>query len=112
MRLALIGLVLGALAGGDYHLNQVTARCVLRPHEVEFQTLHTALNVFKVQHGRFPTNEEGLAALVSEPPGSGLQGYQPLLKELSNDLWGNPYQYRFPPQHHTGFPDIYSAGRY
>jgi general secretion pathway protein G len=36
--------------------------------EGDFNSISSALKMFKVNAGRYPTEEEGLAALVEKPP--------------------------------------------
>ena len=55
-----------------------------------------ALDLFKLDVGRYPSNEEGLDALVRRP-GSVAQWSGPYLKgELPNDPWGTAYKYTNP----------------
>ncbi len=71
--------------------------------------LKTALNMYKLDTGVFPTTEQGLAALETAP--SGLKNWQgPYLREeLTMDPWGNAYDYRFPGSRGNE-PDIISYG--
>lgn len=77
--------------------------------QMQVEQLGTALDLFRLDVGRYPINEEGLEALVKEPPDvehwSG-----PYLKRNSipEDPWDNPYLYRYPGQH--GAYDFYSLG--
>ena len=66
---------------------------------IEMKSMSTALDLFLLDVGRYPTQQEGLQALVANP--GGLQSWHgPYLKTtvLPNDPWGRPYQYRFPGQ--------------
>jgi general secretion pathway protein G len=76
----------------------------------DIASLEVALDAFEVDNGRFPTTEEGLAALVQQP--SGLQNWQgPYIRRgVPKDPWGNPYIYRFPGQHNRNGFDLYSMG--
>ncbi|MCW5964895.1 MAG: type II secretion system major pseudopilin GspG [Bryobacterales bacterium] len=71
--------------------------------------LKTALNMYKLDTGVFPTTEQGLKALEVAP--QGLKNWQGpyLSEELVMDPWGNPYDYRFPGQRGNE-PDIISYG--
>ncbi|MDZ7814634.1 MAG: type II secretion system major pseudopilin GspG [Planctomycetota bacterium] len=54
----------------------------------------SALQLFKMDVGRFPTSGEGLESLDEKPAGAdGWKegGYA----DVMNDPWGNPYEYRF-----------------
>jgi type II secretion system protein G len=56
-----------------------------------------ALDMFLVDVGRYPTPQEGLAALVQNPGGLA-KWHGPYLKTtgVPLDPWGQPYQYRIP----------------
>ena len=62
---------------------------------VQIADIEKALELFKLDVGRFPTNEEGLDALSTRPPSvaSGWSG--PYLKgSVPTDPWGKPYRYQ------------------
>jgi general secretion pathway protein G len=76
--------------------------------------LNTALEVFEIDTGRFPTDKEGLAALMSKPAANLAGWHGPYIdargaKEL-NDPWGNPYRYRAPGKHSPRGYDLWSNG--
>jgi len=75
----------------------------------QIEHLMTAADLFKLDVGRYPTTEEGIAALVVAPDGIE-QWRGPYLKKGTNlkDPWGKPYQYKSPGQHAD--VDIYSSG--
>ncbi len=65
--------------------------------KLQIQDFEQALEIYSLDVGRFPTNDQGLEALVRKP--SGATGWNgPYLKknELPQDPWGNDYQYRYP----------------
>jgi general secretion pathway protein G len=77
--------------------------------KVQIQSLTTALELYKVDTGRYPTTGEGLKALVEAPPGASSWGGPYLTKkEVPNDPWGKAYVYRSPGEH--GAFDISSLG--
>ncbi len=66
--------------------------------KTQIESLKAALQRFNIEHGRFPTQEEGLQAV------------RPYLdKEIPLDPWQNPYVYRFPGEHGSE-PDVLSYG--
>ena len=69
----------------------------------------TALDLYELDMGSYPTQEEGLAALMTKPS-SAAKWRGPYLKKNAVDPWGNPYQYRFPGTHGTDY-DLYSYGK-
>src|SRR5512145_2943783 len=68
--------------------------------KVQIQSLSTALELYKVDTGRYPTTSEGLRALVAAPPGvTSWNGPYLTKKEVPTDPWGRPYTYRSPGEH-------------
>ncbi len=72
-------------------------------------TIRGQINQFEIDNSRFPTNEEGLAALVDQPPNA-KDWKGPYLETMPLDPWQNPYIYRVPGQHNPRSFDVYSAG--
>jgi len=73
------------------------------------------LEMYRLDNGRYPTTEQGLAALVTAPttppeprryPAGGYLGSRDKL----NDAWSNPFQYESPGQHNARGFDIWSLG--
>jgi len=77
---------------------------------LEVKNLSTALEMFRIDTGRFPTQQEGLEALVKPVPGVERWNGPYLQKPtVPADPWGSPYLYRYPGQHGGEF-DLYSLG--
>ncbi|MBI3514396.1 MAG: type II secretion system major pseudopilin GspG [Proteobacteria bacterium] len=77
---------------------------------LQIDQLGSSLDLFRLDVGRYPTTQEGLAALVARPA-SGAQWRGPYLKgtSLPGDPWGRPYQYRSPGGDGRAY-DLYSLG--
>lgn len=65
--------------------------------KVQVKNLESALELYFLDSGRYPTSEEGLAALSARPAGSPVWN-GPYLKNAGDlkDPWGNLYQYQAP----------------
>jgi general secretion pathway protein G len=77
--------------------------------KVQIQNVDAAMQLFRLDVGRFPSQEEGLEALVAPPPTApGWNG--PYLQKSAAlvDPWGSPYLYRIPGKH--GEADVYTLG--
>ena len=72
--------------------------------------LEAAAERFNIHMDRYPTTEEGLKILVEGPAGEESKWRGPYIKQLRNDPWGNPYQYKAPGTHHATSFDIWSRG--
>jgi len=74
--------------------------------------ISTALKMFELDNGFFPTTDQGLDALVSKPskPPTPDNWNGPYLERLPLDPWGRPYLYKCPGTHGFDY-DLYSLGR-
>ncbi len=71
----------------------------------------TALKLYELDNGRFPTGEDGgLQALFNKPSNAGSWN-GPYLEKKPTDPWGREYQYKSPGTHRTYDYDLYSLGR-
>lgn len=76
---------------------------------VQVENLDTALDLFRLDIGRYPTEEEGLASLLAPPPGlAHWKGPYLKARSVPLDPWGHPYAYRVPG--HQGPYDLFSRG--
>jgi len=72
-----------------------------------------ALAQFKIGCGRYPTTEEGLAALIERPsaiPAASWRGPYLDREKIPADPWGHPFIYKCPGQHNTNGFDVSSLG--
>jgi len=69
----------------------------------------SALDLYELDNGSYPTTEEGLNALFVKPANA-LNWRGPYLKKRPKDPWGNPYVYRCPASHGIDY-DLYSYGK-
>ena len=74
----------------------------------QIELIGQGLDHFRLDVGRYPTTQEGLNVLVTNP---GIEKWEgPYLKKaLPNDPWGKPYRYQCPGSH--GDYDLFSYGR-
>lgn len=77
----------------------------------DIQGISTQLRLYESMNGFYPTTEQGLQALVTQPDSDPkpTRWYQ-LYKEMPKDPWQNTYIYRCPGLKHPESYDLYSAG--
>ena len=77
----------------------------------DVQSIGTQLMQYEAMNGFYPSTEQGLQALVSQPESEPRPSrWYPFFKELPKDPWGNPYIYRCPGIRHPDKYDLFSAG--
>jgi general secretion pathway protein G len=76
---------------------------------IQIEKLSGVLDLYRLEIGRYPTEQEGLLALVEKPPQAD-NWNGPYLKNRESlvDPWGQPYGYHSPGQH--GEFDLYTLG--
>jgi general secretion pathway protein G len=104
--ITIIGLIMGLV--GPRVLSYLSDSKV-KTARIQIQGFSSALDLYYLDSGHYPSASEGLAALVQKPEGAAIWN-GPYLKANSvpNDPWGRAYVYRAPGQH--GAYDIVSLG--
>lgn len=75
----------------------------------DVNNLMQALKLYRLDNQRYPSADQGLAALVRKPTGGTIPpNWRPYLEKLPNDPWGRPYQYLNPGV--QGEIDVFSFG--
>ncbi|KAF7598750.1 MAG: type II secretion system protein GspG [Candidatus Dactylopiibacterium carminicum] len=77
--------------------------------KAQIESLGKALDMFRMDVGRYPTTAEGLGALMKAPGGVSRWNGPYLAKEMPVDPWGKAYVYKFPGSRGRDF-DIISYG--
>lgn len=80
---------------------------------VQIKNIETALKLYKLDNGSYPSTEQGLGALVTKPtvgviPKNYKDGGYLESKKMPGDPWGNDYLYVSPGEH--GDYDLFSYG--
>jgi general secretion pathway protein G len=105
--ITIIGLIMALV--GPRVLNYLSESRVKAAH-IQIQSFSGALDLFYLDAGRYPSDSEGLDALVH--PVGGMSSWNgPYLKggSVPNDPWGNPYVYKVPGEHGAAY-EVRSVG--
>jgi general secretion pathway protein G len=111
LELLVVVAIIGLLAAyvGPRYLGQLgKSEHALAQSQVE--GLVRALTAFRLDVGRFPSSEEGLAALQARPAGAARWNGPYLSKDVPADPWGRAYVYRAPGAQGTDF-DLLTLGK-
>jgi general secretion pathway protein G len=96
LELLVVILIIGLLSGivaprlfGQIGRSEIVAA------RAQIDAFDKALTAFRIDMGRFPTDSEGLRALVEAPASEAARWRGPYLKDgVPFDPWGSSYQYR------------------
>lgn len=110
IELMVVVVILAVLAGF------VVPKLMDRPDEArlvkakqDIASIASALQLYKLDNYNYPTTDQGLEALVTQPSDDPQpKNWKKLLDTLPLDPWGNPYLYLAPGEH--GEFDLYTLG--
>ena len=110
IELLVVLVILGLLGGlvGPRLFSQVDSSKV-EVAKTQIRMLKTSLQTFRLDVGRYPSNEEGLKSLVEKPASNKLWRGPYLEELLPSDPWGNPFFYAPNANNFQGFA-LYSQG--
>jgi len=79
--------------------------------KAEISNIENAMKFYRLDNFAYPTTEQGIDALVSQPQDPNIRNWKPggYLDRMPKDPWGNPYLYLNPGN--NGEIDIYTLGR-
>ena len=101
---ALVAMVLPRLAGRSEQARVQAAQADIKSN------IATALKLYELDNGSYPTTDEGLSALLSRS-GNAKNWNGPYLEKKPIDPWGREYQYQSPGAHRPHDYDLYSLGK-
>jgi general secretion pathway protein G len=112
IELLLVVVIIGILAAIVVpKLTGHTREAEIAAAQADIKNLSTALIMFEQNNGRFPTTDEGLMALLRNPPNlPKWKGPYIEQAELPKDPWGHDYVYLYPGMKHPNGFDLLSAG--
>jgi len=110
LELLVVMVIIGLLAGyvAPRYFAQV-GKAEIKAARAQIDAFDKALETYRLDTGKYPTTDQGLASLMTAP--AGMPNWQgPYLKKaVPLDPWGHPYHYRQPGEH--GDFDLYTYGK-
>ena len=105
--LVILGLLAAVVAGPQIFKYLGSAKS--EAAKVQVQQIGSALDLYRLEVGRYPTQQESLTALLDAPAGvSRWNGPYMKKKEAIIDPWGRQFLYKAPGDH--GDYDLYTLG--
>jgi general secretion pathway protein G len=102
---ALVAMVMPRLAGRSEQAKVSVAQADISAN------IATALKLYELDNGHYPSDEDGGLDALSVKPASATNWKGPYLEKKPLDPWARPYKYKSPGSHRTYDYDLYSLGR-
>ena len=101
----IIGLLVGIVAP---NIMGQLSRAEVGRARADLDRISTALDLFRIDHFRYPTQDEGLEILLGDEQIND-RPVAKLLDAVPMDPWQRPYYYEFPSSHGDDY-DVYTLG--
>lgn len=109
LELLVVMVIIGLLVGyvGPRYFSQL-GKSEVNTAKAQIDAIETALDIYRLDHGQYPSQDENLDALVTPPENANRWQGPYLENSIPTDPWGQPYIYRFPGE--RGEFDLFSYG--
>jgi general secretion pathway protein G len=106
-----LGIIAMILGGAIFAIRGIGDAAKLRQVESDFKSFESALAMYKLNAGSFPSTQQGLKALVDKPTSTPVpRRWVQVMSKIPDDPWGAPYMYRFPGKKRANEFEIISKG--
>lgn len=110
LELLVVMAIIGLLAGyvGPRYFAQI-GKSEVKAARAQIDALEKALDQYRLDTGHYPSQDQGLAAIIKKPANEPRWEGPYLKKELPMDPWGRPFVYKIPGE--RGDFDLVSLGK-
>ena len=110
LELLVVMVIIGLLAGyvARRYFSQI-GKAEVKVARAQLDALEKALDQYRLDTGHYPTQEQGLVAVIKKPANEPRWEGPYLKKELPLDPWGRPFVYKIPGE--RGDFDLVSLGK-
>jgi general secretion pathway protein G len=106
-----LGIIAMILGGAIFAMRGIGDAAKLKQVEADFKSFESALEMYKLNAGSFPTTQQGLKALEEKPSSTPVpRRWVQVMSKVNQDPWGSDYGYRFPGKKRANKFEIISKG--
>lgn len=106
-----LGIIAMILGGAIFAMRGIGDAAKLRQVESDFKSFESALAMYKLNAGSYPSTQQGLMALQNKPSSTPIpRRWVQVMSKIPNDPWGAPYGYRFPGKKRASEFEMFSKG--
>jgi len=100
------------MGGAIFTMQKISDSGALTVVDGDFASINNALQAYKNNAGNYPSQQQGLKALV-EKPGSAPRPRRwiQIMDDIPTDPWNNEYTYKYPGSKDRSRPELISKGK-
>lgn len=106
-----LGIIAMILGGAIFAMRGIGDAAKLRQVDTDFASFESALAMYKLNAGSYPSTAQGLKALNEKPTSTPVpRRWVQVMTKVTPDPWGAPYGYRFPGKKRASEFEMVSKG--
>jgi general secretion pathway protein G len=106
-----LGIIAMILGGAIFAMRGIGDAAKLRQVESDFKSFQSALAMYKLNAGSYPTTQQGLKALVEKPSSTPVpRRWVQVMSKIPTDPWDSAYNYKFPGKKRANEFEMVSKG--
>jgi general secretion pathway protein G len=106
-----LGIIAMILGGAIFAMRGIGDAAKLRQVESDFKSFESALAMYKLNAGNYPTTQQGLKALQEKPTSTPVpRRWVQVMSKIPTDPWNSEYGYRFPGKKRANEYEMFSKG--
>lgn len=106
-----LGIIAMILGGAIFAMRGIQDAAKLRQVDSDFKSYQSALSMYKLNAGQYPTSQQGLKALMDKPSSTPVpHRWVQVMPKITPDPWGAEYIYKFPGKKRANDFEMISRG--
>ena len=107
-----LGIIAVLLGGSIALIGGIGEGAKLQRVDADFNAIGSSLKTYKLNAGNYPTQQQGLEALVTKPSSTPVpRRLAKIADKIPPDPWNNPYGYKFPGTKDPSEFELFSLGK-
>ena len=107
-----LGIIAMIMGGAIFTMQRISDSGAVTVVGSDFSSIENALQSYRTNAGHYPSESQGLKALVSKPSDEPRpRRWTRIMDDVPKDPWDNEYVYKFPGSKDRSRPEIISVGK-
>jgi general secretion pathway protein G len=107
-----LGIIAVLLGGSIALIGGIGDSAKLKRVDADFNAIGSSLKAYKLNAGNYPTQQQGLEALVTKPSSTPVpRRWTKIADRVPTDPWNQPYGYKFPGTKDPSEFELFSLGK-
>jgi general secretion pathway protein G len=107
-----LGIIAMIMGGAIFTMQKISDSGAITVVDGDFASINNALQMYKTNAGSYPSEQQGLKALVERPTSApSPRRWTAIMDNVPRDPWNNEYLYKYPGSKDRSRPELISKGK-